>query len=90
MGERNSAASFRKNKTASNQKRIMSESDAAITAGERYDRVSPHWRRFYNERCWPAGRLDRCSLDELLRLQKAVPYLQGAIDRAVSRKELAR
>ncbi len=90
MGEHNPAAAFRENKTNSNQKHIELAVDAATTAGERHDRVSPFWRRFYNDHCWPAWRLDRCSLDELLRLQKAVPYLQSAIDRAVSRKELAR
>lgn len=78
------------NKTASKGQHIASASDAAITDRELQDLVAPFWRRFYNEHCWPARRLDRCSLDELLRLQKAVPYLQGAIDRAVSRKELAR
>lgn len=78
------------NKTASKEKHIASAADAAITDRERQDLVAPFWRRFYNEHCWPAWRLDRCSLDELLRLQKAVPYLQSAIDRAVSRKELAR
>lgn len=53
---------------------------------ERYDLITPAWRRFWNEHCWPAWRLDRVSLDELLRLQKAVSYLQRAIDDAVDRK----
>ena len=82
--------SLQENKTAAKQKHTMSDPDDLIMERERRDLVSPHWRRFFNEHCWPAWRLDRCSLDELLRLQRAVPYLQTAIDHAVRRKELAR
>jgi hypothetical protein len=54
---------------------------------ERLDLVTPGWRRFRNECWWPDWRLDGCSLDELLRLRKAVPYLQAAIERSIARKE---
>lgn len=77
--------SSNRNKQASNRKQTGSD-----VADERHDRVTPHWRSFYNGHCWPAWRLDRCSLDELRRLQIAVPYLQSAIDQAIFRKELAR
>lgn len=76
-----------KNKTYSKQKHIMTVNDGIIDAAERQDLVSPHWRRFFNEHCWPAWRLDRCSVDELRRLAKAVPYLQRALDAAIARKE---
>lgn len=56
------------------------------THDERDDIVSPAWRRLWDGHCWPSWRLDRVSLDELLRLQKAVPFLQRAIDDAVERK----
>lgn len=57
------------------------------TIDERSDLISPAWRRFWNVHCWPAWRLDRCTLDELRRLRKAVPYLLEAIDRSIARKE---
>ncbi len=66
------------------------DADDVMMQRDRQDLVRPHWTRFVNEHCYPGWRLDRCSIDELLRLQKAVPYLQSAIDHAVRRKEMAR
>lgn len=67
-----------KNKSSSKQKHT--------SHNERDDIVSPAWRRLWEGHCWPSWRLDRVSLDELLRLQKAAPFLQRAIDDAVERK----
>lgn len=53
---------------------------------ERGDIVSPAWRQLWEGHFWPSWRLDRVTLDELLRLQKAAPFLQRAIDDAVERK----
>jgi CHAD domain-containing protein len=69
----------RGNETASNHRHNTND--------ERFDRISPAWRRFWSEHCWPAWRLERCSLDELHRLRKAVPYLLEALDRSIARKE---
>lgn len=69
------------NKTSAKHK--QTESDDA----ERFDLITPAWRRFRNEHWWPAWRLERCTLDELQRLRKAVPYLMSALDLAIARKK---
>jgi hypothetical protein len=56
---------------------------------EDFDQITPVWRWFWTGYCWPAYRLDRCTLDELQRLRKAVPYLLNALDDAIARKEIA-
>lgn len=84
-----SAPTIPRNKTDAKQQRTVTER-ASHAHREIWDLITPHWRKFFNEHCWPAWRLDRCSLDELRRLQTAVPYLQAAIDAAVRRKEAAR
>ncbi|KPH80678.1 hypothetical protein [Bosea vaviloviae] len=67
------------NETASNHRQNTND--------ERLDRITPAWRRFRNEHCWPAWRLERCSLDELRRLRRAVPYLLHALDLTIASKE---
>jgi len=76
----------RGNKTDAKQKQMVT-ANTSHAHREKWDLISPHWRKFFNEHCWPSWRLDHCSLDELHRLQTAVPYLQAAIDCAVRRKE---
>lgn len=68
----------RENKPAAKQKQKLHN--------EGEDLISPAWRRFKDEHWWPAWRLDRVSLDELQRLARAIPYMQRAIDDAISRK----
>lgn len=53
---------------------------------ERDDLIAPAWRQFKDAYWWPYSRLDRVSLDELQRLARAIPYMQRAIDDAISRK----
>ena len=56
---------------------------------EALDLVTPGWRRFLTEYWRPAYRQNACSLDELLRLRKAVPYLQASIEDCIAQKEAA-
>jgi hypothetical protein len=51
------------------------------------DLVTPAWRRFLHEYCAPAWRLERCTLDELQRLARAIPYLQWRVNQAIAAKK---